>query len=188
MRSIILISGKAEHGKDSVAKLLKNKLGEKVFILHYGDYVKDLALRMGWNGKKDEEGRSFLTKLGNEFRQKKSDFWINPVVDLISVLKDNNDIFIVPDTRHINEIHIPSRLFWNYKIITLRIERINYANSLTEEQKNDISENELNNYKFDYILQSESGLDNLESEVDKFIPWLNKKIKDWSIKKEKRSK
>jgi len=188
MKSIILISGKAEHGKDSVAEMLKNKLDEKVFILHFGDYVKDLALRLGWNGKKDEEGRSFLTELGNKFREKKSDFWINPVVDLISMLKDEYDIFVVPDTRYLNEIHIPSRLFWNYKIITLRVERLNYTSSLTEEQKNNISENELNNYKFDYVIQYENGLENLEVEVDKFIPWLNEKIKEWTNKKEKRSK
>jgi hypothetical protein len=190
MKSIILIGGKAESGKDSVAEMLKNKLNEKVFILHYGDYVKFVCKEyFNWNGEKDEVGRHILQTIGTDkIRTIKDDFWIEAVCNLVKVLKNDYDLFIVPDLRFLNEIHIPSRMFWNYKIITVKVERNNYTSELTEEQNDHVSETELNNYNFDYVIQSESGLDNLETEVDKFIPWLNEKISNWKNKKEKRSR
>jgi len=188
MKSIVLIGGKAEHGKDSVANILKERLEERVCILHYGDYVKFVCKEyFGWNGEKDEIGRQILQTIGTDkIRNINGDFWVEVICNLIRVLKDDYDIFIIPDVRFLNEIHVPSRLFWNYKIISLKVERLNYTNSLTEEQNSHVSETELNNYKYDYVIQSESGLDNLEVEVNNFIPFLNEKIKNWEKKKGKK--
>ena len=55
---VIVISGKAQHGKDTTAGFLKDTLeadGYSVLIAHYGDLVKYVCkMYLGWNGEKDE--------------------------------------------------------------------------------------------------------------------------------------
>ena len=61
---VICISGKARHGKDTLAGILKTHLedqGNKVLIAHFGDLVKYICEKFfDWNGQKDEEGRTLL--------------------------------------------------------------------------------------------------------------------------------
>lgn len=60
---IVCISGKAQHGKDTTAKLLEEILeaqGNRVLIAHYGDLVKYVCKTFfGWDGKKDERDARF---------------------------------------------------------------------------------------------------------------------------------
>ena len=64
---VIVISGKAQHGKDTTAGFLKDALeadGYSVLIAHYGDLVKYVCkMYLGWNGEKDEYGRSLLRRM-----------------------------------------------------------------------------------------------------------------------------
>lgn len=58
MKKVICISGKAQHGKDTTATILKAALegrNNKVLIFHYADLLKYLCKEyFGWNGEKDE--------------------------------------------------------------------------------------------------------------------------------------
>ena len=58
---VVLVSGKARHGKDTVAQLLYEELqfnGCKVLITHFADVLKYVCKNfLGWNGKKDEYGK-----------------------------------------------------------------------------------------------------------------------------------
>lgn len=67
---IVCISGKAQHGKDTTAKLLEEILeaqGNRVLIAHYGDLVKYVCKTFfGWDGKKDEKGRTLLQRVGTD--------------------------------------------------------------------------------------------------------------------------
>jgi len=172
-----LISGKAQFGKDSTANFLKEKLNGKTLILHNADYLKYIAKEyMGWDGKKDDVGRELLQKLGTEkirIGMKRPLFWVEKSCDVIDILSDSYDYFIIPDTRFINECHLPKARFPK-KVITIRVERLDFDNGLTEEQKKHYSETELDNFDFDYIIHSKSGLDNLEVEVNRIIPFLEK--------------
>ena len=61
---VITISGKARSGKDTTALLLKEALekkGYRVLITHYADLLKFVCKEyFGWNGEKDEEGRTLI--------------------------------------------------------------------------------------------------------------------------------
>jgi len=175
MNKVILISGKAESGKDSVAELLKEKLPGRSLIIHNADYLKYVARQyLGWDGQKNEKGRAVLQFLGTDrvrIGLNKPLFWIEKTCDVIEILLDEYDYFLVADCRFVNECHLPAARFPN-KTITLKVERLNHQNRLTEEQRRHPSETSLDNYHFDYIIQSESGLDNLSVEVDKFINFL----------------
>jgi hypothetical protein len=172
MEKIILISGEAQHGKDSTANIIKCLSNKKTLIIHNADYLKFICKEyLGWDGKKDEKGRSILQLTGTEntkIKLNKPFFWIEKVCDVIEIAKNLYDYFIVPDTRFSSEIYFPKARFPNC-VTTIRVHRLNFDNGLTFEQKNHISEKELVNFQHDYDIYSESGLDKLEIEVIKII-------------------
>jgi hypothetical protein len=172
MKQVFLISGKAMSGKDSTANFLKQKLDGKLLIIHNADFLKFLASQyLNWNGKKDVEGRHLLQTLGTEkirLGMNKPLYWVEKTCEVIEIFKDDFDYFAVPDVRFANEIYYPQARFPKF-ITTIRIERLHFDNGLTKEQKNHLSEIDLDYFHHDYYIESESGLDNLEKEVDYFI-------------------
>jgi hypothetical protein len=174
MNGVILLAGKARAGKDSTANFLKDKLGGKVAILHFADYLKYiLRERYYWDGKKDDAGRSLLQTVGTDkirIGMKKPLFWAERVCDEIEIMADDFDYFIVADCRCQNESYFTSSRFPK-NATTVRVNRIGFDNGLTEEQKNHISETDMDTFKYDYVINSESGLDKLEVEVENFMYW-----------------
>ena len=171
MPIIITVSGQARHGKNSFCDILQiklNELNKKSLIINYADYLKYLAKQYyGWNGQKDEAGRTLLQQLGTEkIRSKKPDFWVDTVINFINVVKDDFDFILIGDCRFSNEIN--KWLEKGYKTISIHVTRTNFDNGLTLEQKNHASEIALNGYEFDYYIGAEN-LEELEKEVDKFI-------------------
>lgn len=168
---IITISAKSQHGKNLTASILKEKLeqqSKKVLIVHYADYLKFICKEyFGWNGVKDEKGRSLLQKIGTDkIRKIDPDFHVSIVAKLINVFANDFDYFLIPDTRFVNELEYLKNNKFN--VISLHVERLNFENNLTPEQKLHPSEIALDNYKFDYYIKVESGREILEAEVDKF--------------------
>jgi hypothetical protein len=172
MKQIFLISGKAQHGKDSTAKILQQKVHGTSLIIHNADFLKYIASNyMGWKGGKSEPERTLLQWLGTEkvrIGMQKPLFWVETSCNIIKILEDKYDYFMIPDTRFKNEIFYPQAIFPDM-VTTLRVNRLNFDNGLTEAQKNHISETELDYFNFDWVLSSESGLHNLEVEIDKFL-------------------
>lgn len=155
---ILLISGKAESGKDTFANAFKyraEEIGKKTLIIKYGDLVKFVASKYyDWDGNKDEKGRHLLQWLGTDLgRKNNKNVWINCVKEITMALRTECDFVLVPDVRFPNEIECwETTPFFYY---TIRIERENsdgskYENHLTPEQKEHPSETELDNYKFNY--------------------------------------
>ena len=172
MKQIFLISGKAQGGKDSTANFLKQKLLGKSLIIHNADYLKYIAKEyMGWDGQKDKQGRALLQILGTEkvrIGLGKPLFWVEKSCDVIDILKDDYDYFMIPDTRFRNEIFLPKARFPSM-VTTIRVERLNFYNGLTEEQQRHLSEIDLDDFDFDYHIIADNGLDKLEIEVDRLI-------------------
>ena len=168
---VITISGYAQAGKDLSAQILKEKLeesGKKVLILHYADYLKFVAKQyFGWDGNKDENGRSLLQWIGTEkIRSIMPNFWVNIVGQLILVLKNDFDYFIIPDSRFPNEIKL---MEFNFDTLSIHVTRLDYDNGLTEQQKKHPSEIALDGWEFDYYIKAKTGKDNLAIEVDGLI-------------------
>lgn len=166
---IIPVSGKAEHGKDEFGKTLKNRIGEKACILHYGSYVKHVCTTVyGWNGIKDETGRTLLQYVGTDLvRKRNKNFWVKTITDLIEVLKHEFDYFIIPDTRFVNEIEYPKEA--GYNVVSVRVVRPLHVSRLTEEQLNHESETALDDYQFDEKFFIAEGLENVEIAVNRFM-------------------
>lgn len=172
MKKIFAISGYAQHGKDSFANILKQNLDEKSLIIHNADYLKYIAKEyMNWDGKKDTAGREILQKLGTErirLGMMRPLFWIEKTCEIIEIFKEDYSYFMIPDCRFLNELFYPKAMF-PYSVVTVRVHRLNFDNGLTAEQKNHLSEIELANFKHDFHIYSESGLDNLEVEIKEIL-------------------
>jgi len=177
MKKIVLISGKAQHGKDTTAKILKSQLeakGNKVCIMHFADAVKFFAKEyLGWDGVKDEKGRTILQQLGTEkMRDKYPNFWVDIICTLIDVLRNDFDYFIIADCRFKNEVtyfSCESEAFAKNDIVSVRVHRWNFENSLTAEQRQHRSETGLDDFMFDYFMYYGNGEDNVRCEVDIFV-------------------
>lgn len=174
---VILFSAKAQNGKDASADILKELLEQdrnKVLITHYADLLKYICKTFfNWDGKKDDVGRSILQKVGTDvIRKDFPNYWVQFVSDVLLMFPNEWDYVLIPDCRFPNEITVMNGLF---DTMTVRVNRINYESNLTEEQKKHISETALDNYQFDYYIDSKSGLDNLRKEVVKLYEYIKYK-------------
>ena len=122
-------------------------------------------------------GRTTLQRWGTDIiRAKDANFWVNVIMNLISVLEDEFDYFILTDCRFPNEILEFQKKynFTNNKnvAVSVRIERPDYKSELTLEQQQHPSETGLDNFEFDYYFQNVGSLEDLEVETEKLICWL----------------
>lgn len=180
MGKIVLISGKAESGKDSVASMAQRYFNSKAggtkscLIIKFGDLLKEYAsLIYGWDGRKDEAGRTLLQTVGEGFKDALNDrsFWAERVGDIIKYLCTNGEYLyiFIPDWRFPEELEYIKMRFGNkFEILTVRIERKGYRNSLTAEQSRHISETALDNYDFDFVVDGKD----LQEKKKQFISFL----------------
>ena len=184
LKQIYLISGKAQNGKDSTADIMMKYLDGKSIKIPFAKYLKIICKDyFNWSGEKDEIGREILQKTGTELIRDKlgwQNFHANRVYEDIKIAGEAYDYFFVPDTRRKNEIYYLQAMFPD-KVTTIRVERLGFKSPLTEEQLKHISETDLDNFKFDYYIKSESGLDNLENEILRVV--FNKENKEYEMKK-----
>jgi len=106
---VVCISGKARHGKDTVASYMKEELekhGRTVRIVHYADLLKFICKEyFDWDGEKDEAGRSLLQFVGTDFvRSRKPSFWVDFVGDMLELFGSKWDYTLIPDVRFPNEV------------------------------------------------------------------------------------
>ena len=170
---IILISGKAGSGKDTAAEImqyiLNEEYGKRTLITHFGDPVKFVAEKFfGWNGKKDEAGRSLLQWIGEKGREYCPDIWVDVIAGVLNIFGEAWDYVLIPDTRYQNEItHLRplSSDKWKDPPITVRIECQSLRREMTEEQKQHISEIDLDDYHFDWYINNDGNYAELETNI-----------------------
>lgn len=169
---IICISGKAQHGKDSTAKILKEALeadGHKVLIAHYADLLKYICKQyFGWDGKKDDAGRHTLQYVGtNIIRQKDPDYWVRFIASLLRLFPDEWDYVLIPDLRFPNELSYLKDI--DFDVTHLRVVRDDYVSPLTPEQQAHPSETALDDIKPDVLIHNNGALADLKNNI---VDWL----------------
>lgn len=189
MNNIILISGKACHGKDTFAKFLKEGLenkGKRVLICHYGDLLKFIAKAyLGWNGKKDEEGRKLLQQVGTGLiREKEPNFWVDFVIKMLRYFGYMYDYVLIPDVRFPNEVDKVKEAFGD-NVFHFRVVRPAFISDLTPEQLKHPSETALDDYPPDCELLNDGTLKEFEEGVkaDSFLKKILERnsLKEWKI-------
>lgn len=160
---IYIIGGKAESGKSTFGNLLKDELekkGYKPCIIQITEPLYGYAKKcLNWNPNKDKKPRDFLQKIGIEIikeKHNKKQFLLNRLNEDIEILQDFFDTFIITDVRFPEEIEYFKERYND--ICSIKINRKNYNNSLTEEEKNHITEKAIDDYNdFKYIIENDDG-------------------------------
>ena len=165
---VIGISGKAGHGKDTVGNFLRAEfeaLGKSVLTVHYADLLKYICTNFfGWDGDKDEEGRSLLQCVGTEIRRAQhTDYFANFICDVLSTFPNRWDYVIIPDVRFPNEIDVP--ISRGFDFIHLRVTRPNFNSGLTPEQQAHQSEVALDTVVPDGVISNNADLATLRAQV-----------------------
>lgn len=173
---IICISGKAQHGKDTSANLLKMMLesdGYKVLIVHYGDLVKYICKQFfDWNGEKDIYGRSLLQRIGTDvIRKQEPDYWVSFVSNILKFFDGEWDYVLIPDSRFPNEIDYLKEQ--GFDVTHMRVIRQNFVSSLTQEQQQHPSETALDNVLPDHYINNYGTLDDLRNAISGLVTELN---------------
>lgn len=169
---VIAISGKAQHGKDTTAGMLKSQLeadGYKVMVTHYADLLKYICRSFfNWNGEKDDSGRHLLQYVGTDvIRKQRPDFWVDFVVDVLKLFPDEWDYVLIPDCRFPNEIDCLKKS--GFDVTHLRVVRKHFNTPLTPEQQKHLSETALDNTVPDYYIDNFGTLEELQSIISKWI-------------------
>ncbi len=167
---LFIIGGKANVGKNTLAKYIKeyyDKNNEKSIITEYSKYIKLISNEMiDWIDKKNKP-RKFLQDLGEEYRKIIDPYvFINRMKEDILVLQKYYQNIIICDARLIPELTLMKTKYSNCYTIHLIS---NKDNKLSFEEKNHITETELENYKdFDYELCNDN-FDKLKEELYKIL-------------------
>ena len=167
MKKVICISAKAQHGKDTTATIMKSALevrGNKVLIFHYADLLKYLCKEyFGWNGEKDDAGRTLLQYVGTDIvRTKDPNYWVNFAVSFLKMFEDEWDYVLIPDCRFPNEVNTMQT---HFDTLYIRVIRPNFKSPLSEEQQKHPSETSLDNYMYDELICNNSDVLHLGAKV-----------------------
>jgi hypothetical protein len=170
---IIAISGKRQRGKDTAARMLQQMIpGSKV--VRWAQVLKKVsAIILGcreedfeselFKGAKiggvygDMTYREFLIKFGTEAGRV-----VNPLIwiDALERSAGHDDIYIIPDTRFLNEAQYVDSRPGN---LLIRIERRGVDESgVPEYVLNSGSECELDKYPFNHVVHNNGSLDDLK--------------------------
>lgn len=166
---IFIISGKARSGKNEISKVIEKSYRDKKCItISFGHYIKDYAKRVSdWDGSEETKPRELLQQLGIELIKNKIDnkLFINRILEDIAVFSYFYDIIIVSDVRLVDEITTLKEKYPNS--VSIRVIRNNYDNKLTYNEKNHLTEVDLDNYNnFDYKVENN---ENLEEKIKKIL-------------------
>lgn len=166
---VFCISGPAQHGKDTFAGFLEEAIGKKgkrVLVYHNADFLKFMCQKyFGWDGKKDQKGRTMLQLVGTEgVRSKEPDYWVKPVLDLLRFFPGQWDYVVIPDCRFPNEVQCLRNA--GYDVVHVRITRPNFDNGLTEAQMNHKSETALNGFPVDAPIENSGTLEDLREKAN----------------------
>ena len=169
---VILISGKAQHGKDTTAGMLKSTLeadGYSVLIAHYGDLVKYICKTFfNWDGQKDEAGRALLQHVGTDIiRKQDENYWVRFIGEMLTFFSSKWDYVLIPDCRFPNEVDYLKKM--GVDTIHMRVIRDNFESPLSKEQQAHPSETALDNVTPDYWVHNDGTLRDLQGKIVQWV-------------------
>lgn len=167
---IFIISGKARHGKDTVAKMIRDvyeRIGLNTINLQYSTPIKEYAKKISnWDGSEETKPRELLQTLGTELIRQKIDFlfFVKRMISDIKVYSYFFDIITISDARAKVELDIPKQELKN--VIVINVTRPSLESELTASEQKHYTETDLDDYNnFDYKIVNDGTLEDLEEKV-----------------------
>lgn len=147
---VYVIGGKAKSGKNTLGEFIKEELkkyGYKPCIMHITEPLYSYAKNHFEWIDTYEKPREFLQKMGIEIIQEKlgkKTFLLDRLQEDIEILNEFFDTFIIVDARLKREFETLKEKYDN--LVSIRIKKASVFDDLSEDEKNHITENDLNDY------------------------------------------
>lgn len=169
---IIALAGHAGAGKDTFGKMLIDRfecLGKASQRYAFADHLKDKAEDLGWNGVKDEKGRSLLQHLGDVMREYHGENYFAEYTANEIVRDEDVEVAVVTDLRYKQELEALRKCAaeTGNKLLTVRVVR--NENILSNTQGQHSSENDLNEIAMDLIVINTGSLQDLSVTATKLV-------------------
>lgn len=162
---IIIVNGKGGCGKTTFEQLATEKSSYKIGIVSTIDYVKNVATAIGWNGIKDDKSRKLLSDLKRDLTEW-NDLPFKKVAERLYEYKGMCYDFVFIDCREPDEI---DRYVKEYNAITLLINR-----DEVNRKYGNISDDNVDNYLYDFVVDNNGTLQDLEDSMHTFFSALHK--------------
>lgn len=143
MKQIIIINGTGGSGKDTFVEFC-SKYG-KVMNFSSIDKVKEIARLIGWDGKKTEKDRKFLSDL-KRLTTEYNDMAFNSISDAVARFESSENEILFIHIREPEEVERAANVF-NAK--TLLVKRVGLSNIQTN-----YSDANVENYSYDFIIEN----------------------------------
>lgn len=132
------------------------KLGQYDIMLYDNGYAYLFNEKLYWTP------RALMIKEGTTKRAVHKDYWVMQAVDKINQMSGSFKNFYVSDMRYKSEAESMKKEFGS-DFVSIRINRFEDCPST------DASERDLDNYRFDYIIENKGTLDELEAKVRSLV-------------------
>lgn len=171
MEKLYVFAGKAKTGKDSAADITQAYYeGRNKKVIRYSCtvYLKDYVKKIyGWDGNEETKPREELQVLGRKIKEEYPNLFIERMREDIKYLSNYCDIMIITGVRLLSELEL---LKSEFNGILIKVINPNLDNGLTEKQKNDVTETEVDKFgKFDFVINNDSNIDNLKEKTNKIL-------------------
>ena len=184
--TILLLVGEAESGKSFMTKYILDNYNDYVeFAL--GDKLKHLtfeilklfdipinSLAELYNINTKNKYRHYLQKIGTECCRKifGENIWCDAIAKDITKCVKNGKNIIISDIRFMNEQQYFIRKYneHNIKIYTIKVNRTDGYNGLSQKEREHQSEMEINNIKYDFVVNNDmtnNFYDNIDILIDR---------------------
>lgn len=163
-KQIFVINGTGGSGKDTFVELVSKYA--KVYNISSVDKIKEIARYCGWEGKKEEKDRKFLSDL----KLLLTNYSDLPYLDIQNKIKKfyENDAEIM--FIHIREPFEIDRIVKNNGAKTILIKRKNLENISSNSSDLNVDE-----YNYDYYINNDGTLEEFEQKAVDFIEGLKRK-------------
>lgn len=166
-KQIFVINGSGGVGKDTFVELVSVELNDKLKRFHTVvnfssvDKVKEIAREIGWDGKKSEKDRKFLSNL----KSLTSDYCDMPFQSMKNKIKEfvgsNEGQVLFLHIREPEEIKRVADEFGAKSILIVR-------DSVTHIISN-VSDKNVFDYDYDFVIENNGTIEDLQEKVKQFI-------------------
>lgn len=163
MKEIIVINGSGGVGKDTFIELCSEYV--QIMNISSVDKVKEAAkVLAGWNGEKDEKSRKFLADLKN-LGVEYNDAPLKYISQKAEEFKNSDNKIMFIHVREAQEIEKCKNLL-NAKTLLI-------TNKNVKAIKTNISDRDVENFKYDYHIHNDGTLKELKEKAKQFVYKLN---------------